>query len=59
MFNYDKINIQKLQQKKIKKEYGVNNRENNNEMTYCELIIISKEMKYFQNFEFNSFFMAL
>ena len=50
MFNYDKINIQKLQQKKIKKEFGANNRKNNNEMSYNDLIIISKEMEYFQNY---------
>ena len=50
MFNYDKINIQKLQQKKIKKENNINNSKNNNEMAYNNLTIISKEMEYFQNY---------
>ena len=51
MFNYDKINLEKLQQKKINKNENINNKmQNNNEIIYNELIKISKDMEYFQNY---------
>ena len=45
MFNYDKVNIERLSQKKVIKE-----NKNINEITYNELIVISKDLEYFQNY---------
>ena len=49
MFNYDKIYIEKLQQKQINKNENIKNK-NNKDITYNELITISKDMEYFQNY---------
>ena len=50
MFDYDKRNIKKLQQKTLEKKNGGDTTKKNNEITYNELITISKEMNYFQNY---------
>ena len=48
MFDQDKINIKKLKQKSLKK--NINNNKNQKELEFNELITISKEMEFFQNY---------
>ena len=47
MFNYDKINIEKLKRKKIIND---NNNKGINEISFDELITLSKDIEYFQNY---------
>ena len=48
MFDHDKINIKKLKQKSLTK--NINNNKNHNELSFDELIKISKEIAYYQNY---------
>ena len=47
MFNYDKINIEKLKRKNIIND---NTNKKNNDISYDELITLSKDIDYFQNY---------
>ena len=50
MFNYDKIYIEKLKQKKIIKTNNNNTKNNIKSITYNELITLSKDMEFYQKY---------